>query len=108
MGRGPGKYADRASFLLPGGGEGGRRPDEGAHSTPLWSNRLSGRNAPPHTCTFLLAVLLYDEPFSTAHAVSFGLIWAALVIYSLDLRARLRSDPDLDTAESPAVPLLED
>jgi chloramphenicol-sensitive protein RarD len=78
----------------------------GVRRIPLSTAGLLQYIAP--TCTFLLAVLLYDEPFSTAHAVSFGLIWAALVIYSLDLRARLRSDPDLDTAESPAVPLLED
>lgn len=59
------------------------------------------------TCTFLLAVLLYGEPFTTAHAVSFGLIWTSLVIYSVDLRAKLRRQPNLDAAESPAVPLLE-
>ena len=60
------------------------------------------------TFTFLLAVLLYDEPFTTAHAISFGLIWTALVIYSFDLRTKLRSEPELDASESPAVPLLED
>ncbi|MCG6949629.1 MAG: EamA family transporter RarD [Acidobacteria bacterium] len=60
------------------------------------------------TCTFLLAVLVYDEPFSTAHAISFGLIWAALAIYSLDLRARLRQVPAIDAAVSPAIPPLED
>ena len=60
------------------------------------------------TFTFLLAVLLYDEPFSTAHAISFGLIWTALVIYSFDLRSKLRRKPELDAVESPAVPLLED
>jgi chloramphenicol-sensitive protein RarD len=60
------------------------------------------------SCTFLLAVLLYGEEFSTAHAVSFGLIWVALAIYTLDLRYRLRKEPDLDTSESPAVAILED
>jgi chloramphenicol-sensitive protein RarD len=60
------------------------------------------------TCTFLLAVLIYGEPFSTAHAISFGLIWAALAIYSFDLRTRLRQLPAIDAAESPAVPPLED
>jgi chloramphenicol-sensitive protein RarD len=78
----------------------------GVRRIPLSTAGLLQYIAP--TCTFLLAVLLYDEPFSTAHAISFGLIWTALVIYSLDLRARLRSEPDLDAAESPAVPLLED
>ena len=35
------------------------------------------------TCQFLLAVLLYGEPFTTAHAVAFGAIWAALGLYVL-------------------------
>jgi chloramphenicol-sensitive protein RarD len=78
----------------------------GVRRIPLSTAGLLQYIAP--TCTFLLAVLLYDEPFSTAHAVSFGLIWIALVIYSSDLRARLRTEPDLDATESPAVPLLED
>ena len=78
----------------------------GVRRIPLSTAGLLQYIAP--TCTFLLAVLLYDERFSVAHAVSFALIWSALVVYSLDLRARLRSEPDLDTTESPAVPLLED
>ncbi|MFQ5720553.1 MAG: EamA family transporter RarD [Acidobacteriota bacterium] len=32
---------------------------------------------------FLLGVFLYREPFTTAHAVTFGTIWTALAIYSL-------------------------
>jgi len=78
----------------------------GVRRIPLSTAGLLQYIAP--TMTFALAVLLYDEPFSTAHAVSFTLIWIALVIYSVDLRSRLRSAPDLDTTESPAVPLLED
>jgi chloramphenicol-sensitive protein RarD len=78
----------------------------GVRRIPLSTAGLLQYIAP--TCTFLLAVLLYDEPFSTAHAASFGLIWTALVIYTSDLRARLRTEPDLDATESPAVPLLED
>ncbi len=42
------------------------------------------------TCTFLLAVFLYGEPFGVAQMLSFGLIWIALCIYSIDLRYRLR------------------
>lgn len=42
------------------------------------------------TLTFLLAVFLYEEPFSLAHAVAFSLIWVALAIYVFDLRNRLR------------------
>ncbi len=33
------------------------------------------------TLQFLLAVLLYGEAFTTAHAVAFGAIWAALLLY---------------------------
>ncbi len=36
------------------------------------------------SCTFLLAVFLYREPFSTAQAVTFILIWAALALFSAD------------------------
>ena len=38
---------------------------------------------------FLLAVLLYGEPFTAAHAVSFACIWAALALLTWDLRRRL-------------------
>ena len=31
----------------------------------------------------LLGVLLYHEPFTRTHALSFGLIWVALAIYSI-------------------------
>ena len=33
---------------------------------------------------FLLAVGLYHEPFTAAHGITFGCIWTALVIYSID------------------------
>ena len=78
----------------------------GLRRIPLSTAGLLQYIAP--TMTFLLAVLLFDEPFSTAHAISFALIWIALVIYSVDLRSRLRRAPELDATESPAVPLLED
>lgn len=78
----------------------------GLRRIPLSTAGLLQYIAP--TCTFLLAILLYDEPFSTAQAFSFGLIWIALVVYSFDLRSRLREAPDLDAGESPSVPLLED
>lgn len=35
------------------------------------------------TLHFLLAIFAYQEPFSVVHAVSFSLIWAALLIYSI-------------------------
>jgi chloramphenicol-sensitive protein RarD len=42
------------------------------------------------TGQFLLAVLLYREPFGPAHAVAFALIWTSLAIYSWDAFARSR------------------
>ncbi|MBK9302649.1 MAG: EamA family transporter RarD [bacterium] len=36
------------------------------------------------TLQFLLAVALFHEPFTASHAVAFGLIWAALGLYSWD------------------------
>lgn len=33
------------------------------------------------TLQFLLAVAVYDEPFTLAHAIAFGCIWTALVLY---------------------------
>jgi len=40
--------------------------------------------------TFLLAVALYDEPFTRRHALAFGCVWAALAIYSVDSLRRAR------------------
>lgn len=34
------------------------------------------------TIVFLIAIFIFHEPFDAAHAVAFGLIWAALAIYS--------------------------
>ena len=33
---------------------------------------------------FLLAVFLYNEPFTDAHQITFGMIWLALTVYSFD------------------------
>jgi chloramphenicol-sensitive protein RarD len=35
------------------------------------------------TFQFLVAVFLYGEPFTTAHAIAFGAIWTALGLYVL-------------------------
>ena len=41
------------------------------------------------TLTFLLATLVYSEPFTTAWAITFVLIWSALAVFTMDsLRAR--------------------
>lgn len=37
------------------------------------------------TMQFLLAVLIYGEPFTTPHAIAFGAIWGALGLYVLAL-----------------------
>ncbi|HEY4070401.1 MAG TPA: EamA family transporter RarD [Sphingomicrobium sp.] len=37
------------------------------------------------TLQFLIAVLLYGEPFTTAHAIAFPAIWAAMVLYVIAL-----------------------
>ena len=34
------------------------------------------------TMVFLIAVFVFREPFSTTKAMAFGLIWAALAIYT--------------------------
>ena len=43
------------------------------------------------TCQFLLAVLLYHEPFPRRQLVSFALIWAALAVYTVESVLRLRA-----------------
>jgi len=35
------------------------------------------------TIQFLLGVFVYDEPFTRAHAICFGLIWTSLAVFSL-------------------------
>jgi chloramphenicol-sensitive protein RarD len=40
------------------------------------------------TLQFLFAVLLYHEPFTSAHAVAFGCIWGSLAIYTSDVWSR--------------------
>ena len=52
------------------------------------------------TLQFLLAVAVYDEPFTTAHGIAFGCIWTALALYVSsivrDMRAaRQRECPEL-------------
>ena len=43
------------------------------------------------TLQFLIAVLLYGEPFTTAHAIAFGAIWAALGLYVLAIVRHARA-----------------
>ncbi len=53
-----------------------------ARSIPLTMLGLLQYIAP--TLQFLLGVLLYKEPFTQIHLVGFGLIWTALIIYTLE------------------------
>ncbi len=43
------------------------------------------------TLQFLCGVLLYDEPLTAVHIASFGLIWLALSIFSVDALRRMRA-----------------
>lgn len=43
------------------------------------------------TLQFLLAVSIYGEPFTTAHAIAFGSIWAALALYVLAIVRHARA-----------------
>ena len=41
---------------------------------------------------FLLAVVAFGEPFTRNHALSFGCIWTALALYSLETVRTLKSN----------------
>jgi chloramphenicol-sensitive protein RarD len=43
------------------------------------------------TMTFLLSVLVYDEPFTQGHAVAFGCIWFALAMISVETWQKSRA-----------------
>jgi chloramphenicol-sensitive protein RarD len=45
---------------------------------------------------FLLAVLVYDEPFSAVQAGAFGLIWAALVVFAIHTLRRGAAEPVME------------
>ncbi len=61
----------------------------GAKRLPLSTVGVLQYLAP--TGQFLLAVVVYREPFETAHLVAFVLIWTALVIFTVDARAAWRN-----------------
>lgn len=48
------------------------------------------------TLQFLIAVFIFREPFTAAHALTFGLIWSGIVIYSWPRR---RPAPSLPVAQ---------
>ena len=43
------------------------------------------------TIQLLMAVALFGEPFTRMHCISFGLIWAALGLYTWDAIAKARA-----------------
>jgi len=47
------------------------------------------------TLQFLIAVLLYGETFTTAHAIAFSAIWAALGLYVLAIMRHARAEVSL-------------
>ncbi|SFP24286.1 chloramphenicol-sensitive protein RarD [Tranquillimonas alkanivorans] len=55
------------------------------------------------TLQFLVATLIFLEPFTPAHGVAFGLIWVALAVYSLDGVRRDRAARRAARAGAPAA-----
>lgn len=60
----------------------------GARRLPLATLGLLQFIAP--TCFFILGIFLYEEPFSQIQAISFGLIWIAVVIYLSQIQRQTR------------------
>jgi chloramphenicol-sensitive protein RarD len=61
---------------------------QGARALPLSTVGFLQYLSP--SLQFLLAVLVFREPFTPAHAATFAFIWTALAILTWDLRRRLR------------------
>lgn len=66
----------------------------GARLIPLSLIGLLQYMAP--TIQFLIGVLIYGEPFTPQRMIGFGIIWAALVIYSLEGVLNKQRAPRLD------------
>lgn len=67
---------------------------KGAQIVPLSTVGLTQYLAP--TITLFLGVFIFREPFTSVEAISFGLIWVALLIYSLSgMRWMYRLQPRL-------------
>ncbi|AKS42624.1 EamA family transporter RarD [Wenzhouxiangella marina] len=60
----------------------------GVRRLPLSTMGLLQYLAP--SMTFILAVFVYAEPFTSDHAVTFGCIWIALILYTLSSLHRRR------------------
>lgn len=57
---------------------------EGARRIPLSTLGITQYISP--TLMFILGIFVYQEPFRLAQGISFGLIWLALIIYTLSQR----------------------
>ncbi len=53
------------------------------------------------TFQFLLAVVAFGEPFTHQYAVSFGLIWVALALYSLETMRHLQAGRQVQRDQNP-------
>ncbi|MDR3349399.1 MAG: EamA family transporter RarD [Acidaminococcales bacterium] len=88
--RGEGFWPDLSltSLLLLSGGAVTAAPlilfANGANKLPLSTLGMTQYVCP--TLTFLLGTVIYSEPFTDAHIVSFALIWLALAVFSLSGR----------------------
>lgn len=71
----------------------------GARRLPFISLAFLQYIAP--SCTFLLAVFVYHEPFSIPQAVTFVLIWSALALFSIDAAKSYRRKHSINPAEEP-------
>jgi len=56
------------------------------------------------TLQFLLAVVLYREPFGSTQAIAFAFIWGALAVYSWDSLQGMRGAPAAGAAPLPPPP----
>ena len=79
-------YSDYTQFMLVMSGAVSTIPlvffTSAALRLPLSTLGLFQYIAP--TMTLLLAVFLWNEPFTLTHMITFGCIWGGLVIYSID------------------------
>jgi chloramphenicol-sensitive protein RarD len=56
---------------------------------------------------FVLAVFVFDEPFTTTHLLTFAAIWAALAVYSGDALAQYRRARRGEEAIAPVEPVAQ-
>jgi chloramphenicol-sensitive protein RarD len=56
---------------------------QGARRIPL--TRIGFLQYVAPTLMLIIGVVVYSEPFTTAHTISFGLIWAGLALYTISL-----------------------